>query len=97
MTSWHAGWVVFITCVVLVGLFSLQHRGTHKVAFMFAPIIVIWLLSIGAIGLYNIIHWNPRIYRALSPHYVVRFFKITGTGGWLSLGGVLLAITGELQ
>ncbi|TVU37304.1 hypothetical protein EJB05_10613 [Eragrostis curvula] len=88
------GWVVFIACVVLVGLFSLQHRGTHRVAFMFAPIIVIWLLSIGAIGLYNIIHWNPRICRALSPHYVVRFFKITGKDGWLSLGGVLLAVTG---
>ncbi|KAL6657386.1 hypothetical protein ACP70R_005166 [Stipagrostis hirtigluma subsp. patula] len=88
------GWVVFIACVVLVGLFSLQHRGTHKVAFMFAPIVVIWLLSIGAIGLYNIITWNPRICRALSPHYVIRFFKITGKDGWLSLGGVLLAMTG---
>ncbi|XP_006658092.1 potassium transporter 7 [Oryza brachyantha] len=88
------GWVVFIACVVLVGLFALQHRGTHRVAFMFAPIVVIWLLSIGAIGLYNIIHWNPRICLALSPHYVVKFFKITGKDGWLSLGGVLLAMTG---
>ncbi|KAL6896908.1 hypothetical protein ACP4OV_007480 [Aristida adscensionis] len=88
------GWVVFIACVVLVGLFSLQHRGTHRVAFMFAPVVVIWLLSIGAIGLYNIIHWNPRIYCALSPHYIVKFFKITGKDGWLSLGGVLLAMTG---
>jgi KUP system potassium uptake protein len=67
------------------------------VAFMFAPVIVIWLLCIGAIGLYNIIHWNPSICRALSPYYVVRFFKTTGKDGWLSLGGVLLAVTGELQ
>lgn len=88
------GWVVFIACVVLVGLFALQHRGTHRVAFMFAPVVILWLLSIGAIGLYNIIHWNPRICLALSPHYVVKFFKITGKDGWLSLGGVLLAMTG---
>uniref|UniRef100_A0A0D9X2R0 Potassium transporter n=1 Tax=Leersia perrieri TaxID=77586 RepID=A0A0D9X2R0_9ORYZ len=88
------GWVVFIACVVLVGLFALQHRGTHRVAFVFAPIVVVWLLSIGVIGLYNIIHWNPRIFIALSPHYVVKFFKITGKDGWLSLGGVLLAMTG---
>ncbi|CAL5084621.1 unnamed protein product [Urochloa decumbens] len=88
------GWIVFIACVVLVGLFALQHRGTHRVAFIFAPIVVLWLLGIGIIGLYNIIHWNPRIFVALSPHYIVKFFKRTGTDGWISLGGVLLAITG---
>jgi len=88
------GWVVLIACVVLVGLFALQHRGTHRVAFMFAPIVVLWLLSIGIIGLYNIIRWNPRICLALSPHYIVKFFKITGKDGWISLGGVLLAVTG---
>ncbi|KAG8099144.1 hypothetical protein GUJ93_ZPchr0013g35320 [Zizania palustris] len=88
------GWVVFIACVVLVGLFALQHRGTHRVSFVFAPIVVVWLLTIGLIGLYNIIHWNPRICLAVSPHYVVKFFKMTGKDGWLSLGGVLLAITG---
>ncbi|XP_066391483.1 potassium transporter 7-like [Miscanthus floridulus] len=88
------GWIVLIACVVLVGLFALQHRGTHRVAFLFAPIVVLWLLSIGIIGLYNIIHWNPRIFVALSPHYIVKFFKKTGKDGWISLGGVLLAITG---
>ncbi|CAD6222659.1 unnamed protein product [Miscanthus lutarioriparius] len=88
------GWIVLIACVVLVGLFALQHRGTQRVAFLFAPIVVLWLLSIGIIGLYNIIHWNPRIFVALSPHYIVKFFKKTGKDGWISLGAVLLAITG---
>ncbi|CAN6219887.1 unnamed protein product [Urochloa humidicola] len=88
------GWIVFIACVVLVGLFALQHRGTHRVAFIFAPVVVLWLLSIGIIGVYNIIRWNPQIFVALSPHYIVRFFKKTGRDGWMSLGGVLLAITG---
>ena len=82
---------------MLVGLFALQHRGTYRVAFLFAPIVVLWLLSIGIIGLYNIIHWNPRIFVALSPHYIVKFFKKTGKDGWISLGGVLLAITGEFN
>ena len=96
-TCWCTGWIVLIACVVLVGLFALQHRGTHRVAFLFAPIVVLWLLSIGIIGLYNIIHWNPRIFVALSPHYIVKFFKKTGKDGWISLGGVLLAITGEFN
>lgn len=87
-------YVVLISCVVLVGLFSLQHCGTHKVAFMFAPIITTWLVSISVIGMYNIIKWNPRIYHALSPVYMLKFLHSTGVEGWISLGGVVLSITG---
>ncbi|KQK11412.1 probable potassium transporter 2 [Brachypodium distachyon] len=87
--------VVLLSCIVLVGLFSLQHRGTQKVAFMFAPIVIIWLFCIGGIGLYNIVHWNPRIYQALSPYYIVKFFQTTGTDGWIALGGILLSMTGS--
>lgn len=87
--------VVLLSCIVLVGLFALQHRGTQKVAFMFAPIVIIWLFCIGGIGLYNIVHWNPRIYQALSPYYVVKFFRTTGTDGWFALGGILLSMTGS--
>ncbi|THU66012.1 hypothetical protein C4D60_Mb05t09730 [Musa balbisiana] len=90
----HDGEVVLVACLVLVGLFSLQHRGTQRVAFMFAPIVIIWLLCIGVIGLYNTIHWNPKIYHALSPLYIIKFFQQTGKDGWISLGGVLLSITG---
>ncbi|CAL9092150.1 unnamed protein product [Musa textilis] len=90
----YNGEVVLVACLVLVGLFSLQHRGTQRVAFMFAPIVIIWLLCIGVIGLYNTIHWNPKIYHALSPLYIIKFFQQTGRDGWISLGGVLLSITG---
>ncbi|GAB4847386.1 Potassium transporter 4 [Ancistrocladus abbreviatus] len=88
------GELLLIACVILVGLFALQHCGTHKVAFMFAPIVCIWLFSIFAVGLYNIIYWNPRVVHALSPYYIVKFFKETGKDGWISLGGILLCITG---
>ncbi|KAJ1692430.1 hypothetical protein LUZ63_009128 [Rhynchospora breviuscula] len=86
--------VVIISCGILVGLFALQHRGTHRLAFLFAPIVLIWLLCIAVIGVYNTIYWNRRIYWALSPHYIIRFFKQTGKDGWIALGGVLLSITG---
>uniref|UniRef100_A0A2N9I167 Potassium transporter n=1 Tax=Fagus sylvatica TaxID=28930 RepID=A0A2N9I167_FAGSY len=88
------GELLLIACVILVGLFALQHCGTHRVAFIFAPIVIIWLVSIFSIGLYNTIHWNPKIVRALSPHYIIKFFSETGKDGWISLGGVLLSITG---
>lgn len=84
-----------VACVILIGLFALQHFGTHRVGFLFAPIVVTWLFCISAIGLYNIIHWNPHVYQALSPYYMYKFLKKTQTGGWMSLGGILLCITGS--
>lgn len=89
--------LLLIACVILVGLFALQHCGTHKVAFMFAPIVIIWLVSIFSVGLYNIIHWNPKIVHAVSPYYVIKFFAETGKDGWISLGGILLCTTGRLS
>ncbi|CAL5356205.1 unnamed protein product [Camellia sinensis] len=71
-----------------------MHHGTHMVAFLFAPIIILWLLSIAAVRIYSIIEWNQKLYRALSPYYAYKFFRDTGKDGWLSLGGILLCITG---
>ncbi|KAL4652911.1 hypothetical protein ACB092_01G265500 [Castanea dentata] len=88
------GELLLIACVILVGLFALQHFGTHRVAFMFAPVVIIWLVSIFSIGLYNTIFWNPKVVRALSPYYIIKFFRETGKDGWISLGGILLSITG---
>ncbi|CAH2071131.1 unnamed protein product, partial [Thlaspi arvense] len=88
------GTVVMIACALLVGLFVLQHRGTNKVAFLFAPIMICWLLLIATAGLYNILRWNPSVFKALSPYYIYKFFRDTGKDGWLSLGGILLCITG---
>ncbi|KAL6884505.1 hypothetical protein ACP4OV_010441 [Aristida adscensionis] len=88
------GEVVVLSCVVLVGLFTLQHWGTNRVAFLFAPVVIIWLLCLAALGIYNIVVWNPRVIRALSPLYLVSFFQRTGRDGWISLGGVILSMTG---
>ncbi|XXG39723.1 hypothetical protein AAC387_Pa01g0607 [Persea americana] len=93
-TTLHEKYVVVISCVILVGLFSLQHHGTHRVAFLFAPIVTAWLLCISSIGVYNIFQWNPSIFHALSPFYMYRFLQSTRTEGWVSLGGVVLCITG---
>nr|VDD22633.1 unnamed protein product [Brassica oleracea] len=82
-------------CIILIGLFALQHYGTHRVGFLFAPVILLWLMCISAIGVYNIIHWNPHVYQALSPYYMYKFLKKTQSRGWMSLGGILLCITGS--
>ncbi|KAH7672499.1 Potassium transporter protein [Dioscorea alata] len=91
----HQYAVVPITCVIIICLFLLQHYGTHRIGFLFAPIILAWLLCISAIGAYNIFCWNPHIYQALSPYYMFKFLRKTKRGGWESLGGILLCITGS--
>ncbi|KAL2539975.1 Potassium transporter 2 [Abeliophyllum distichum] len=91
----HQYAVIPITCFILVCLFALQHFGTHRVGFFFAPVVLTWLICISALGLYNIFHWNPHVYQALSPYYMLKFLKKTRKGGWMSLGGILLCITGS--
>ncbi|THU68222.1 hypothetical protein C4D60_Mb08t01640 [Musa balbisiana] len=91
----HEYAVVPITCFILVCLFALQHYGTHRVGILFAPVVLTWLLCISGLGIYNIVHWNPHVYRALSPYYMFKFLKKTKKGGWMSLGGILLCITGS--
>ncbi|XP_010669976.1 probable potassium transporter 13 isoform X2 [Beta vulgaris subsp. vulgaris] len=85
---------VSVACVILLVIFSLQKYGTSRVGFLFAPILVAWLFCVGGVGLYNIIHWNPGVIRAVSPYYAYKFFKVTGKVGWHSLGGIVLCITG---
>ncbi|XP_011086541.1 potassium transporter 6 isoform X1 [Sesamum indicum] len=84
-----------VACIILIALFALQHYGTHRVGFLFAPVVITWLFCISAIGVYNIFHWNPHVYQALSPHHMYKFLKKTQRGGWMSLGGILLCITGS--
>ncbi|CAM6112022.1 unnamed protein product [Calypogeia fissa] len=85
--------VVAVTCVILVGLFSLQRFGTDKVGYLFSPAVLLWFACIGIIGVYNIVHHGPEVLKAFNPYYIYIFFKM-GRVAWTSLGGILLCITG---
>ncbi|CAJ1931483.1 unnamed protein product [Sphenostylis stenocarpa] len=91
----HAYVEVPASCIILIGLFALQHYGTHRVGFLFAPVIILWLFCISTIGIYNIFYWNPHVYKALSPYYAFHLLMKTQKGGWMALGGILLCITGS--
>ncbi|KAI5071786.1 hypothetical protein GOP47_0014037 [Adiantum capillus-veneris] len=86
--------ITILACFILICLFSVQHYGTHRVAFLFAPVILSWLLCIAAVGIYNTIVWNPHVIQAMSPFHLYKFFQLTGKDGWVSLGGIALCITG---
>ncbi|XVE52820.1 hypothetical protein DITRI_Ditri02bG0154700 [Diplodiscus trichospermus] len=94
VTHLNENHIVFIACVILVALFALQHYGTHSVGFLFAPILIAWLICISGVGIYNIFRWNPQVLCAVSPYYIYNFFKKARKDGWSSLGGIVLCITG---
>ncbi|KAI3860379.1 hypothetical protein MKW92_020490 [Papaver armeniacum] len=86
--------VVWISVVILILLFSAQRFGTDKVGSTFAPIILLWFTFIGGIGLYNLFKHDVTVLRAFNPMYIIHYFQRNGKTAWVSLGGVVLCITG---
>ncbi|KAM2018613.1 hypothetical protein PS2_021258 [Malus domestica] len=86
--------VVGISIAILILLFAVQQFGTDKVGFTFAPIILVWFMFIGGIGLYNLFKYDIGVLRAFNPKYIIDFFRRNGKKGWVSLGGIFLCVTG---
>uniref|UniRef100_A0A0D9VGG0 Potassium transporter n=1 Tax=Leersia perrieri TaxID=77586 RepID=A0A0D9VGG0_9ORYZ len=86
--------VVWISVAILFVLFSVQRFGTDKVGYTFAPVISVWFVLIAGIGVYNLAVHEITILRAFNPKYIVDYFRRNGKEAWVSLGGVVLCITG---
>jgi KUP system potassium uptake protein len=85
--------VVPITVVILLGLFMAQRFGTARVGSAFGPIMLVWFVSIAALGIRAIAR-RPDVLLAINPWYGLRFFAEHGVAGFLTLGAVVLCITG---
>jgi KUP system potassium uptake protein len=86
-------YVVFLTCLIIIGLFVLQRRGSAKVGAVFGPIMVVWFATIAALGVVQIAH-QPQVLWALNPVHGIEFFFNNGEHAFLALGGIVLALTG---
>jgi KUP system potassium uptake protein len=86
-------YVVPLTVCILVVLFSVQSRGTARVASAFGPVMVVWFATIGVLGLIHIAD-DPSVLVAINPAYAVQFLLTHGTIGLVTLGAVFLAVTG---
>ena len=85
--------VVPASCAIIVILFLVQSRGTGTVGRMFGPVMAVWFCVIGVLGAVQVAQY-PEILRALSPHYIVLFCYLHGWLAFVSLGSVVLAVTG---
>ncbi len=77
---------------ILVLLFIFQRFGTKIVGGSFGPIMFLWFLMLGLLGINQIIQY-PEIFKGLSPVYGFRLLTSHPKGFWL-LGAVFLCTTG---
>ncbi|TWG80441.1 KUP system potassium uptake protein [Cupriavidus gilardii J11] len=82
-----------ICLAILLVLFLLQSRGTSSVGKVFGPIMMLWFISLGALGLYHLIQ-SPAVLAAVNPLYGVRFLLEHSLQAFIVLGAVFLVLTG---
>jgi len=85
--------VVPITVIVLICLYSFQHKGTAGIGNWFGPIMVLWFAALAAMGVINILK-APVILNALNPMHAIAFLMEHGWLAFVALGAVVLAFTG---
>ncbi|HEY3700317.1 MAG TPA: potassium transporter Kup, partial [Spongiibacteraceae bacterium] len=85
--------IIPITLIVLIALFVVQKQGTAKVGRLFGPIMLLWFITLGVLGIVNIAK-SPTVLAALNPLHAVLFFVLHSKMGFFALGASVLALTG---
>jgi KUP system potassium uptake protein len=82
-----------LTIAILIGLFAIQRRGTAGIGALFGPVMVVWFLTLTALGLLNLIR-SPSVLSAVLPTHAISFVAKNGWLGFAVLGAVFLVVTG---
>ena len=85
--------VVPVTLVIIVALFAIQKRGTASVGLFFGPVMCLYFVVLALLGAWEIVQ-QPAILTAVNPYYAAAFFANSPVPAFLSLGAVVLAVTG---
>jgi KUP system potassium uptake protein len=93
VTSRLEAYVVPATVLILVLLFLFQPQGTARIGKLFGPIMVVWFLALGGLGVSGIAQ-NPMVLAAANPLYGFRYLASGGVTSFLVLGAVFLCVTG---
>ena len=93
LDSAFEGTAVPLTVVILAILFLVQYRGTHTMGKIFGPVMTVWFVLIGGLGIYRFMA-EPSVIKALSPIYALEFIANNGTKTFLVLASVILCVTG---
>jgi len=92
-TPFFNPYIIPITLVILFCLFLIQRRGTAGIGKLFGPVMILWFLLLGVLGVLWIVRL-PSVLAAVNPWHAVRFFLENRGHGFLVLGSVFLVVTG---
>ncbi|HZF11261.1 MAG TPA: potassium transporter Kup [Thermoanaerobaculia bacterium] len=92
-TPLFSPYIVPITIAILIGLFTLQRRGTGGIGAIFGPVMLVWFVTLAVLGVSWLVR-EPSVLAAVDPLHAVRFFARNGRQGFLVLGSVFLVATG---
>lgn len=93
ITTGFEPFVVPLTLCILIGIFAVQSKGTASIGAIFGPIILLWFVVLGILGIKGIM-LRPDVIFALNPQYAINFIIEQPRVGFLSLGAVFLVCTG---
>jgi len=88
-----ASWTVPLTVLILVTLFAFQYKGSNTLGKIFGPIILVWFVTLGYLGLVKVAE-HPEVIEALLPTYAVEYVFHHGFHTFIILSSVILAVTG---
>lgn len=77
---------------ILIGLFTIQQFGTKAIGKFFGPLMLIWFLMLGTIGISHLFQ-NWTVLKAINPYYAFHLLSIHSEG-YFVLGFVFLCTTG---
>ena len=86
-------YAVIGSVIILLALFALQPQGTARIGRAFGPLMMLWFLIIGLLGIWGIAQ-HPAVLIALDPRWGIRYLFSGGATSFLVLGGVFLCVTG---
>ena len=85
--------LIIIASIIAILLFSIQKKGTEKVAWTFGPLMALWFIVIAVSGIISIIY-TPSVFKAINPYYPIEFMTNHGLSGFFVLSEVILCATG---
>ena len=88
-----AHFIIPLTVIILIGLFLIQRMGTSWIGRIFGPIMLVWFLAIGILGIRGIVR-EPGILAAFNPLAAITYLWHAGPLALAVIGGAFLAVTG---
>ncbi|MFM2399783.1 MAG: hypothetical protein RL341_1940, partial [Pseudomonadota bacterium] len=87
-------YVIPLVVVVITLLYFVQKRGTGKIGVVFGPVMVLWFVTLGGLGIANVIEGDARILQAFNPLNAWQFVADNKVIAFIALGAIVLCVTG---